>query len=243
VDSEYDEEEGGHQKIIVEKKPLAPATTNGNVCSEDVVDLVDCLVGGDEDCAARPIGQKKAKQLRDAAQRQIDIDEKAAQAMQSRAETHKLQLEFKVFSSMGDAEEAKEWKTLVAQQFLLDRKKVINNKKRAAEAEEERLKKKREQKERLQKEIAPHAIDFSTEKENVPPLKENAAPSNSDKEEEEEEEEEETPPERTFAAFVDSSSEKPKSCCASDFCFTLTMTKRRNRLLGTNVACARVFAT
>jgi hypothetical protein len=168
------------KKAIVEKKPLAPAMTNGNVCSEDVVNLVDCLVGGDEDCAARPIGQKKAKQLRDAAQRQFDIDEKAAQAMQSRAETHKLQLEFKVFSSMGDAEEAKEWKTLVAQQFLLDRKKVNNDKKRAAEAEEEPLKKKREQKERLQKEIAR---------------------------------------------------------------FTLTMTKRRNRLLGTSAACARVFAT
>ena len=96
------------KKAIVEKKPLAPATNNGNVCSEDVVDLVDCLVGGDEDCAARPIGQKKAKQLQDAAQRQINAEEKAAQAMQSRAETHKLQLEFKVFSSMGDAEEAKE---------------------------------------------------------------------------------------------------------------------------------------
>ena len=35
---------------------------------------------------------------------------------------------------MGDTEEAKEWRGLVALRFLFDRKKTINEKKRVAEA-------------------------------------------------------------------------------------------------------------
>ena len=227
MDSEYDEEEGGHQKTIVEKKPLTPATTNGNVCSEDVVDLVDCLVGGDEDCAARPIGQKKAKQLRDAAQRQIDIDEKAAQAMQSRAETHKLQLEFKVFSSIGDAEEAKEW-------ILPDRKKVINNKKRAAEAEEERLKKK--------KSLLIQLIFLQRKKMCLLPKKTLLLPTMTKKRRRRRRKKKHhrnvplppllIPLLRNLNLVVH-----------QIFVFLLTMTKRSNRLLGTTVACATVFAT
>ena len=178
-----------------EKKPVATATSSGSGDSGDIVDVSP--VDDDEDYAARPIGQKKAKQLRDAAQRQVEADEKAAQAMQSRAETHKLQLEFKLFNSMGDTEEAREWKELVAQQFLFERKRAINERKRAAEAEEERLKKKRDQKERLKKEVTPHAIDFSTEKENVTPEEESC-------EQEEEQQQQQ---------------QKINVCCAGDYCF------------------------
>jgi hypothetical protein len=56
----------------------------------------------DETESSRPIGQKKAKEVKNAALRQIEIDEKSARELESRAETQKLQVQFKLMNSLGD---------------------------------------------------------------------------------------------------------------------------------------------
>jgi len=200
------------------KKEAAAATTTTTATSTSpsTGDVVD-VDADEEDCSLRPIGQKKAKELRNSAQRQLEIDEKAAQAMQSGAETHKFNLEFELFSSMGDTDEAKEWRGLVAQQILLDRKKAINAKKRVAEAEEACLKKKKEIAERLKKEVTPSAIEFD---ENEEENKENESRTNGNEEGEEEEVEESSPPEHCInnVSGTSSSEKSASSCCPLDLC-------------------------
>jgi hypothetical protein len=190
-------------KKEVIKKETAAAESSSSTTVVDIVDVAD----DDGVGSLRPIGQKKAKEQRNVALRQIEIDERTSRALQQRAETHKLNMEFKLFNSMGDSEEAKEWKNLVAQQVLLERKKTINEKKRAMEAEEARLKKKKDVAERLKNEVTPRAIEFEENKENVDGC----------------EELEESSPAETFEVSDLSSSDKnvspPPPCCAAlDLC-------------------------
>ena len=109
------------KEVTKEETAAAEATTTIS-SSTTVVDIVD-VADDDGVGSLRPIGQKKAKEQRNVALRQIEIDDRTSWALQQRAETHKLNMEFKLFNSMGDSEEAKEWKSLVAQQVLLERKK------------------------------------------------------------------------------------------------------------------------
>ena len=148
-----------------QKLPLLPAADRSVVCEID-----DCGVEeGAEEVASRPIGQKKAKELRNSSLRQLEIDEKTARAMESRAETHKLQVEFKLMNSLGDCPAAKEWKELMAEEILLEKKKKLAANKRAIEAQEAREKRKKQLSERLQKEVTPTELSFDEDKENASP--------------------------------------------------------------------------
>ena len=55
----------------------------------------------------------------------MEVDEKTARALESRAETQKLQVEFKLMNSLGDCPAAKEWKELIAEEILMEKKKKM----------------------------------------------------------------------------------------------------------------------
>ena len=98
----------------------------------------------------------------------MEVDEKTARALESRAETKKLQVEFKLMNSLGDCPAAKEWKELIADEILMEKKKKMVAKKREAEAEENREKRKNQISERLQKEVTPTELFLDEDKENLP---------------------------------------------------------------------------
>ena len=79
-----------------QKLPLLPADEIGKVFDIEICGAEE----GAEEVASRPVGQKKAKELKNVQLRQIEADEKTARALESRAETHKMQIEFKLMNSM-----------------------------------------------------------------------------------------------------------------------------------------------
>ena len=76
--------------VKVESLPSLPAISKESIVS------IDGDV--DESESSRPVGQKKAKEIKNVALRQVEIDEKTARAMESCAETHKLQVHFKLMN-------------------------------------------------------------------------------------------------------------------------------------------------
>jgi len=136
------------KEALAKKKSIEATPVN------DVDEVID--VGGDvdegidvgndveEEVEAHPIGETKAMEFNNAAQGQIEVGEKIAQALESIAETHEISLEFKIMSSrsMQGSAIALEWTQLMAEQILLNRKKKLNERKRAAEVEETRITKK-----------------------------------------------------------------------------------------------------
>jgi hypothetical protein len=125
----------------------------------------------DEVGNTRPPGAKDAKNNRATAQRQIEIDDKAARAMEARAETHKVSLHFKIMAAVSNTDAAKEWLAMMSQNILEEAKKEVEDKKRAAEAQKMRAAKK---KEKLNSAVTPRSIvselsSSSEDKENSPP--------------------------------------------------------------------------
>lgn len=111
----------------------------------DIDEVIDVGNEVDEEVEAHPIRKTKATELNNAAQGQIEVGEKIAQALESLAETHEISLEFKIMSSrsMQGSAIALEWTQLMAEQILMSRKKKINERKREAEAEETSITKKK----------------------------------------------------------------------------------------------------
>ena len=164
--------------------------------------------GGEEEqageVASRPIGQKKAKELKNVALRQVEVDEKTARALESRAETQKLQVELKLMKSLGDCAAAKEWKELMAEEILMEKKKIIMAKRRAAEAEENREKKKNQISERLQKEVTPTELFFDEDKENLPLSSHSSSTASSLS---------------VSSSLVEKQQQSVNLCCAGDYCY------------------------
>ena len=138
---------------------------------------------------------------------------------------------------MGDTEEAKEWKSLVAQQVLLERKKAINKKKRAIEVEEACLKKKKDIAERHKNEVTTRAFEFEESN------KENTDINEGEEEGGEEERTESSPPELSAFEVSDFSwSEKtvslsPSCCAALDLCMFIDDDDDNNPLPLRNKCC------
>ena len=76
----------------------AEATTTTTISTSRTTGAVVGLAEDDGVGSLRPIGQKKAKDQRNVPLRQVEIDDRTSWALQSRAETHKLSMEFKLFS-------------------------------------------------------------------------------------------------------------------------------------------------
>jgi len=172
------------------------------ISKELAVNIDDGVV--DEAESSRPIGQKKAKEIKNVALRQVEVDEKTARALESRAETQKLQVELKLMKSLGDCPAAKEWKELMAEEILMEKKKKIMAKRRAAEAEENREKKKNQISERLQKEVTPTELFFDEDKENLPLSSHSSSTASSLS---------------VSSSLVEKQQQSVNLCCAGDYCY------------------------
>mmetsp|Transcript_8329 Transcript_8329/g.12114 ORF Transcript_8329/g.12114 Transcript_8329/m.12114 type:complete len:372 (+) Transcript_8329:91-1206(+) len=170
--------------------------------SKEVAVNIDGDVGEAE--SSRPSGQKKAKEIKNVALRQVEVDEKTARALESRAETQKLQVQFKLMNSLGDCPAAKEWKELIADEILMEKKKKMVAKKREAEAEENREKRKKQISERLQKEVTPTELFFDEDKENLPFSSRSSSTASSLS---------------VSSSLVEKQQQGVNLCCAGDYCY------------------------
>ena len=110
------------KKAAVKQEQKLPFLPAADISKEFDIDICGAIEKAEE-AASPPVGQKKAKELKNV---------QTARALESRAETHKLQIKFKLISSMGDDPNAIEWKQLMAEEILTEKKKKMMAKRRAS---------------------------------------------------------------------------------------------------------------
>ena len=118
------------------------------------IEQVDDEIAEEEGTSTRPLGSKEAARRRAEAQRLAEADDKAARAMEARAESHKMAVQFKIMTA-ANSDAAKEWLRMMSENILEEAKREAEAKKRAAD---EQLKRAIKKKELLVAAVTPTAI-------------------------------------------------------------------------------------